>query len=29
MGIVAGTVSSIFIAAPLAYLFVKYTKKRN
>lgn len=28
-GIIAGTVSSIFIAAPLAYLFVRYTKGRK
>lgn len=28
-GIIAGTISSIFIAAPLAYLFVKYTKGRK
>lgn len=28
-GIVAGTLSSIFIAAPLAYLFVKWTKGRK
>lgn len=28
-GIIAGTVSSIFIAAPLAYLFVKWTKGRK
>ena len=28
-GIIAGTISSIFIAAPLAYLFVKYTKNRK
>lgn len=28
-GIIAGTISSIFIAAPLAYLFVRYTKGRK
>lgn len=28
-GIIAGTVSSIFIAAPLAYLFVRWTKWRK
>jgi preprotein translocase SecF subunit len=28
-GIVAGTLSSIFIAAPLAYLFVRYTKGKK
>lgn len=28
-GIIAGTISSIFIAAPLAYLFVRYTKNRK
>lgn len=29
IGIIAGTYSSIFIAAPLAYLFVRYTKGRK
>lgn len=28
-GIIAGTLSSIFIAAPLAYLFVRYTKGKK
>jgi preprotein translocase subunit SecF len=28
-GILAGTISSIFVAAPLAYLFVRYTKGRK
>jgi SecD/SecF fusion protein len=29
MGIIAGTLSSIFIAAPLAYLSVRWTKGRK
>ena len=29
IGIVGGTFSSIFLSAPLAYLFVKWTKKAS